>query len=91
MVAPQRRNQQFPVDGVSGATKPAGKHALAFNAAAKPLAQLKPGQYAVVVEAAREVGGRELLHPLPMAAAEGRTAERAREHELGAIALDLKP
>ena len=28
------RNQQFPVDGVSGATKPAGKHALAFNAAA---------------------------------------------------------
>ena len=26
-----------------------------------PLAQLKPGQYAVVVEAAREVGGRELL------------------------------
>ena len=71
------RNQQFPVDGVSGATKPAGKHALAFNGAAKPLAQLKPGQYAVVVEAAREVGGRELLRILPMAAAEGRTAERA--------------
>ena len=32
------RNQQFPVDGVSGATKPAGKHALSFDAASKPLA-----------------------------------------------------
>ena len=71
------RNQQFPVDGVSGATKPAGKHALAFNAAAKPLAQLKPGQYAVVVEAAR-LAGASCCASLPMAAAEGRTAERAR-------------
>ena len=39
------RNQTFPVDGVSGATKPAGKHALSFDAASKPLAGLKPGQY----------------------------------------------
>ena len=71
------RNQQFPVDGVSGATKPAGKHALAFNAAAKPLAQLKPGQYAVVVKRPAGWRARAAAHPLPMAA-EGRTAERAR-------------
>ena len=84
------RNQQFPVDGVSGATKPAGKHALAFNAAAKPLAQLKPGQYAVVVEAAREVGGRELLR-IPSNGRRRRPNSARGEHELGAIALDLKP
>ncbi|MCY1312941.1 hypothetical protein D9M70_634150 [compost metagenome] len=86
------RNQQFPVDGVSGATKPAGKHALSFDAASKPLSQLKPGQYAVVVEAAREVGGRELLRipfQWPPQKAEQLTARG--EHELGAIALDLKP
>ena len=72
------RNQQFPVDGVSGATKPAGKHALAFNgAAAAGPAQARP---------VRRGGGsgprgrrsRAAAHPLPMAAAEGRTAERAR-------------
>ena len=71
------RNQQFPVDGVSGATKPAGKHALAFNGAAAA-GQLKPGQYAVVVEAAREVGGRELLRIPSNGRRRGRTAERAR-------------
>ena len=77
MVAPQRR----PQPAVPGGRRErrdqahAGKHALAFNGAAKPLAQLKPGQYAVVVEAAREVGGRELLRIPSMAAAEGRTAE----------------
>lgn len=86
------RNQTFPVDGVSGATKPVGKYALRFDAAAKPLAGLKPGQYAVVVEAAREVGGRELLRipfQWPPQKAEQLTARG--EHELGAIALDLKP
>ncbi|KAG1342924.1 hypothetical protein G6F61_014862 [Rhizopus arrhizus] len=86
------RNQQFPVDGVSGATKPVGKQALSFDAASKPLSGLKPGQYAVVVEAAREVGGRELLRipfQWPPQKAEQLTARG--EHELGAIALDLKP
>ncbi len=69
-----------------------GKHALRFDAASKPLSGLKPGQYAVVVEAAREVGGRELLRipfQWPPQKAEQLTARG--EHELGAIALDLKP
>ena len=86
------RNQQFPVDGVSGATKPAGKHALAFDAASKPLSQLKPGQYAVVVEAAREVGGRELVRiPFQWPPQKAEQLAARGEHELGAIALDLKP
>ncbi|OZI71167.1 DUF2271 domain-containing protein [Bordetella genomosp. 12] len=86
------RNQQFPVDGVSGATRPVGKHELAFSGKAQPLADLPPGNYAVVVEAAREVGGRELLR-LPFAwppkAAASQTVKG--EHELGEIALQLKP
>ncbi len=34
---------------------------MTFNSAAKPLDGLTPGSYQLVVEAAREVGGRELL------------------------------
>ncbi len=86
------RNQQFPVDGVSGATKPVGKHALSFDAASKPLSTLKPGQYAVVVEAAREVGGRELVRiPFQWPPQKAEQLSARGEHELGAIALDLKP
>lgn len=86
------RNQQFPVDGVSGATKPVGKHALSFDAASKPLSTLKPGQYAVVVEAAREVGGRELVRiPFQWPPQKAEHLSARGEHELGAIALDLKP
>jgi len=86
------RNQQFPVDGVSGATRPAGTHNLAFSSANKPLAQLEPGKYAVVVEAAREVGGRELLRlPFEWPPAQASQVKAAGEHELGAIALDIKP
>src|SRR5690606_13539348 len=55
------RDQTLPIDGVSGATRPVGQHQLRFDAAKPPFAALKPGQYALVVEAVREVGGRELL------------------------------
>ncbi|MCD0502796.1 DUF2271 domain-containing protein [Bordetella petrii] len=86
------RNQQFPVDGVSGATRPAGKHALSFAGADKPLADLKPGRYAVVVEAAREVGGRELVRvPFDWPPTQAGQPSARGEHELGAVALDLKP
>ena len=86
------RTQQFPVDGVSGATKPVGKHRISLSDAKPPLAGLAPGNYRVVVEAAREVGGRELLKldfawP-PKAAAH---AEAKGAHELGAISIDLTP
>jgi len=86
------RNQQFPVDGVSGATRPAGKHELAFAGGAKPLADLKPGRYAVVVEAAREVGGRELVRvPFDWPPSKAEHLSARGEHELGAIAVTLKP
>lgn len=86
------RNQTFPVDGVSGATKPVGTHALNFSGASKPFAQLKPGQYTLAVEAAREVGGRELVRipfEWPVKKAEHLTVNG--DHELGSVILTIKP
>lgn len=86
------RNQEFPVDGVSGATRPAGKHELTFASTQKPLADLKPGRYAVVIEASREVGGRELVRvPFDWPPTKAESLSAQGEHELGAIAVDLKP
>ena len=55
------RTLQVPVDGVTGPTRPVGKHMLKFDEKNPALAKLPAGQYTLVVEAAREVGGRELL------------------------------
>lgn len=52
------RDLTMPVDGVSGPTKPAGTHQIDLTAAITALPQ---GTYHLIVEAAREVGGRELL------------------------------
>lgn len=86
------RDQQFPVDGVSGATRPAGRHVLQFSGADKPLSGLQPGQYVLAVEAAREVGGRELVRiPFEWPPKKTETARASGEHELGEISLSLKP
>jgi hypothetical protein len=86
------RELEMPVDGLSGATRGPGRHQLAFSEGKPPLDALPAGDYQVVVEAAREVGGRELLK-LPFTwppAAEG-THDVQGQHELGAITLELKP
>lgn len=86
------RAQQFPVDGVSGATKPAGRHTLDFDDRDGVFATLAPGQYRLVVEAAREVGGRELLQlDFRWPADAPQHAETAGSSELGTITLDITP
>lgn len=55
------RSLQVPVDGVTGPTRPVGKHEVSFAASQPQLKDLAPGEYTPVVEAAREVGGRELV------------------------------
>ena len=76
------RNLDMPVDGVSGATRPSGVQTLSFTA----------GSYKLMVEAAREVGGREVLSvPFdwpPKAAAQ---AQAQGSSELGAVRVTLKP
>jgi hypothetical protein len=86
------RELEMPVDGLSGATRAPGRHQLAFTAGKPPLDALPAGDYQVVVEAAREVGGRELLKlPFTWPPAAAQAQEVQGKHELGAIALELKP
>ncbi len=55
------RSTDMPVDGVSGATRKPGTHQLSFTQGRAPLKKLTAGEYVLFVEAAREVGGRELV------------------------------
>ena len=86
------RQQDFPVDGVTGATRPVGSCTLRFDDKNPPLATLPKGEYGLVVEAARELGGRELLR-IPFAWPPTQSGHKTinGEHELGAIKLDLAP
>ncbi len=83
------RELTFPVDGVSGPTRAPGVQTLDYAAGAAPLGDLAPGVYTLVVEAAREVGGRELVKidfTWPAAA----KAEAKGASELGAVTLEVK-
>lgn len=86
------REQQMPLDGVSGATRPVGEHSLSFSDGKAPLGKLPAGKYQLVVEAAREVGGRELVKvPFEWPPKSAQNQKVKGEHELGTITLDLKP
>lgn len=86
------RELAVPVDGVSGATKPAGKHQINVSEGSTALPKLAAGSYKLVVEASREVGGREVVSipfQWPPTSTEPLVA-RGKE-ELGEIKLELKP
>jgi len=86
------RDLSVPIDGVTGPTRPVGKHALSFTEGSAPLAKLPPGDYKLVVEAAREVGGREVVTvPFQWPPAKADQLRAKGSNELGEIALDLKP
>ncbi len=86
------RDLNMPVDGLSTATRAPGEHQVAMSADKAPLARLAPGEYHLVVEAAREVGGRELLRvPFQWPVKEAQSLTAKGSHELGAIKLDIKP
>ena len=86
------RDLKVPVDGLTGATRPVGQQLLKFDAAQAPLASLKPGQYALVVEAVREVGGREAVRvPFEWPIKKASSANAAGTKELGAVVLTLNP
>lgn len=75
------RTAKLPIDGVSGATRPPGSYTLPLPA------DLKPGQYVLNVEAAREGGGRELVSVPFSAGGAGRSAGKS---ELGAVAVTAR-
>lgn len=86
------RDLQMPVDGVSSATRPAGKHQLGFSEGSVALPKLAPGAYKLYVEAAREVGGREILNiPFQWPPTQVQAATANGSSELGEVRLELKP
>lgn len=86
------RQQTLPIDGVSGATRAAGRHQLSFSDADAALRALPEGQYRLVVEAVREVGGRELLRlPLRWPPTTAQLSKAQGERELGAVSLSVAP
>ncbi|GAA5166936.1 DUF2271 domain-containing protein [Viridibacterium curvum] len=81
----------FPIDGVSGATRPAGDHQINL-AASEALKKLVPGSYEVVVEVAREHGGHELLRlPMQWPPRSATKAEAKGDEEIGLVRLSTKP
>jgi hypothetical protein len=84
------RNLELPMDGVSSPTKPPGKNSMNFDTAKSPIAMLPPGEYKIIVEASREVGGKELVE-IPFKWAPGGEAQGAAQgrEELGAVTLKL--
>jgi hypothetical protein len=86
------RELSMPLDGVTGATRAVGEHKLSFKAESTTLSSLVPGQYSVVVEAVREVGGRELLRvPFEWPASRKHHGEARGKSELGLVTVDLNP
>ena len=86
------RTLEFPVDGISAATRAPGVHTLTFSASDEALKGLQAGEFQLLVEAAREVGGRELLRiPLHWPISQQQTGEARGSHELGRVAATLTP
>lgn len=83
---------QFPVDGVTSATRAAGTHEISFPASDPKLAKLAPGKYKLMVEASREHGGEETVSiPFTWPAKTAQTGRTSGKTELGAVELTVKP
>ena len=86
------RTQTVPIDGVTGATRPPGRHEVQIDGADARIASLPPGNYRLVVEAAREDGGREVVKlPFAWPAKTSATQQAQGSSELGAVTLTLSP
>lgn len=86
------RALEVPVDGLTGATRAPGTHRLSFSSASGALASVPAGEYRLLVEAAREVGGRELLEfDLRWPPEQASRSAVQGERELGELTLVLSP
>lgn len=86
------REATMPIDGVSGATQLPGKHTLHFEQGKLPLGTLPDGKYTLKVEAAREVGGREILEvPFTWPVTAPLQQSVKGQTELGEVKLQITP
>lgn len=84
------RSMTLPADGISSATRAPGVQKLSFAAGRGRVPALTPGNYTLVVEAAREVGGREALRlPFSWGPSGRATATAQGSAELGAVTLSV--
>ena len=85
------RGQQKPYDGLTGATRSPGKHSVDFSELQR-LQELPKGNYQLVVEASREVGGREVVRlPFQWPASRPQQHQANGSSELGTVTLTLTP
>jgi hypothetical protein len=86
------RELAVPADGITGATKPVGKQQLNFTEGTGAMPKLAAGSYKLVVEAAREAGGREVVSiPFQWPPNSSQPMVATGKEELGEISLQLKP
>jgi len=86
------RDLQTPIDGVTGATYAPGEHALNLAGTKSALDKLPAGNYQLVLEAAREAGGRELVRvPFEWPPKSTQNLSAKGKEELGAISVQIKP
>lgn len=82
------RTMTFP-NGITGATRAPGAQKISFSRA--QLGANAAGEYTLVIEAAREVGGRELLRiPFTWPAKAGAGGRAAGKTELGAVSVAFR-
>ena len=85
------RSMKMPANGISAPTKAPGTHSRTYRQGSRPLANLPAGSYTLRVEAAREVGGRELVSlPFQWPPKASTSAAARGKSELGAIRLTTK-
>lgn len=85
------RTLTVPVDGITGPTRPAGKHALSFSDTQPQLRNLAAGQYVLVAESSREVGGRELVRvPFSWKTAGTTSGSAKGDVELGEVRVNVR-
>ena len=86
------RDVEMPMDGVSGATRGPGEQTLNFPVAKDALNKLPAGNYQLVIEAAREAGGRELVKvPLVWPPKSAQSFSAKGKEELGDVTVQVKP
>ncbi|MDT0574732.1 DUF2271 domain-containing protein [Croceicoccus sp. F390] len=86
------RAMTMPADGISGPTRAPGQYRVRHASGSKPLSALAPGNYRLQVEAAREVGGRELVTiPFQWPPRRAATASARGTTELGTVRLITRP
>lgn len=86
------RSTKIPVQGISGPTQAPGTHRVTLKNGRQPLGTLKAGSYKLRVEAAREVGGREMVTiPFTWTGKGSLNLSAKGKSELGTVNLSIKP